>query len=141
MKKHKNLFLSLVFLAITIFSSLTFLGIFSSDMDLFLGFSLFPLAITLTLGFFIPWILERFGKRPNTSFWVFIITLIATAIITFSGFYDLAFSKESFFPGLFGIILFIFSLPPVAVTMIASLIITAMGQSKRRMKEFEDKNV
>ncbi len=146
MKKNVNLLIiSMPFLILSIVSAMFFRGTFSSDFTLFMGFGLMPVSLIMGIGFLAAWIFELFkkGRKAPVVEIVFFCSLIATAVISVTGILDLLYSSESFFPGLFGLILLIFALPiPAVITIITLiLIIIKKCESKTKTKEKEDKNV
>lgn len=143
MKRHKNLISGIISLILSGIFATSFFGVFASDFSLFMGFSAFPLFLTLGIGFLITWIFELFkkGEKAPVLWIIFSTCLIATVVIAVMGFYDLAFSDEAFFPGLFGLILFIFALPPLALATVIDLALIIIKKCKREINEKEDKNV
>ncbi len=143
MKKHKCLFLALGFLIISGIATLFFTETFSSDFTLFMGFGFLPVSAVLSIGFFISWIFDIFRKNGKTPVLmiVFLSALLGAAITAGIATWDILYSSDSFFPGLFGMILFIFALPPLAVAVIIPLAIMIAKKCKIKIKEKEDKNV
>ncbi|MBR6720150.1 MAG: hypothetical protein IKL74_04505 [Clostridia bacterium] len=132
MKRHRYLFLAIGFLILSGISALFFTETFSSDFTLFMGFGLLPVSLALTIGFLAAWLFEIFkksGKKPGLMV-SFILVTASALIIAGIATWDVLFSNESFFPGLFGLILFIFALPPLAVAAITLLVIMIVKKTR-----------
>ncbi len=143
MKKNVNLLISIPFFILCIISAMFFTETFSSDFTLFMGFGLMPISLIMGVSFLGAWIFGFFKKAKKAPLveMIFFCSLLASAVISAVGLWDLFYSSESFFPGLFGLILLIFALPLPALATIITLILIIIKKCENKTNEKEDKNV
>ncbi len=137
MKKHKNLFLSLAFLALAGVLMFVIYMDFFPIMGSFLYYAHLPLLFSLALGFFVSWIIDIFKKSEisSASWVIFSLAVLGMVLTSFISFWDIAVSEESLYPGFYGLFIYMITLPNFVFTAVISAAIIRIRKYKQELKE------